>query len=298
MTGNQRGALWMLGSAATFVAMASLVKALGGSYPATLQLFYRQVAGTMVVLPLILRSGKGVLRSPRPWLVVGRSFLSVTGISLMFYSYEHLPLADANALSFTRPLWVLLLAALLLREPLGARRMLSALAGFAGVLLIVNPLGGAPNLASMMALLSALVLGWSITGIKSLTSDHSTMTIVTLSALLGLLLSIPMALPVWRWPTPRDLALLVLMGWFGVINQMCYVKAMSLGDAGVMAPMDYMRLLFAVLAGWLFFGDLPGVRTVAGAAMIIAATLYVAASPDAPPRMPAPQATKAAQRPR
>ena len=298
MTHNQRGALWMLGSAATFVAMASLVKALGGSYPATLQLFYRQLAGTLVVLPLILREGKGVLRSPRPWLVVSRSLLSVTGISLMFFAYEHLPLADANALSFTRPLWVVLLAALLLREPLGARRIVSALAGFAGVLLIVNPLRATPSVASLAALASALVLGWSITGIKSLTSDHSTMTIVTLSALLGLVLSFPLALPVWRWPSGRDLLLLVLMGWFGVVNQMCYVKAMSLGDAGVMAPMDYMRLLFAVLAGWLFFGDLPDARTLVGAGLIIAATLYVAASPDAPRGKSAPLGTKAAQRPR
>jgi drug/metabolite transporter (DMT)-like permease len=179
---------------------------------------------------------------------------------------------------------VVLLAALLLREPLGARRLLSALAGFGGVLLIVNPLGPVLNLASVAALLSALVLGWSITGMKSLTGDHSTMTIVTLSALAGLLLSFPLALPVWRWPTGRDTALLVLMGTFGIVNQMCYVKAISLGDAGVIAPMDYMRLLFAVLSGWLFFGDLPGLRTLAGAALIIVATLYVTASPDATQR--------------
>ncbi len=265
----------MLGSASTFVAMATLVKYLGGDYPASLQLFYRQIAGCLVILPMILRSSQPVFRSPRPGLVVGRAVLSVTGITLMFYSYQHLPMADANALSFTRALWVVLLAALLLGERLDIRRIAATVAGFMGVLLIVNPTGHALNLASLAALLSALVLGWSVTGIKSLTNDHSTITIVSWAGVLGLVFSFPAALLVWRWPTPWDALLLGLMGMFGVINQTCYVKAMSLGDASVMAPMDYMRMIFAVLSGWLFFGDLPGVRTLLGAAIIIASTLYI-----------------------
>jgi drug/metabolite transporter (DMT)-like permease len=265
----------MLGSASSFVAMATLVKYLGADYPASLQLFYRQLAGVLVVIPLVLRSTTPVFRSPRPRLVIMRSVLSVTGITLMFYSYQHLPLADANALSFTRVLWVVLLAAVLLREPLGLKRICSTLAGFAGVLLIVNPTGHVLDLASLAALLSALLLGWSVTGIKSLTSDHSTITIVSLAGVLGLVLSFPAALLVWRWPTGHDLMLLALMGAFGAINQTCYVKAMSLGDAGVMAPMDYLRMIFAVLSGWLFFGDLPSVRTLLGAAIIIASTLYI-----------------------
>lgn len=265
----------MLGSASTFVAMATLVKYLGGDYPASLQLFYRQIAGLLVILPMILRSREPVFRSPRPGLVVGRAVLSVTGITLMFYSYQHLPMADANALSFTRALWVVLLAALLLGERLDARRIAATIAGFCGVLLIVNPTGHELNLASLAALLSALVLGWSVTGIKSLTNDHSTITIVSWAGVLGLVFSFPAALMVWRWPTAWDAMLLGLMGAFGVINQMCYVKAMSLGDAGVMAPMDYMRMIFAVLSGWLFFGDLPGARTLLGAAIIIASTLYI-----------------------
>jgi drug/metabolite transporter (DMT)-like permease len=272
---NQRGALWMLGSAMTFVAMATLVKYLGDDYPASLQLFYRQLAGCLVILPMILRSTTPVFRSPRPWLVIARSFASVSGITLMFYSYQHLPLADANALSFTRVLWVVLLAALLLGERLDAKRIAATLTGFCGVLLIVNPTGHQPNLASLAALLSALLLGWSVTGIKSLTSDHSTITIVSLAGVLGLFLSFPLALLVWRWPTAFDLLLLASMGAFGVINQTCYVKAMSLGDAGVMASMDYIRLIFAVFSGWLFFGDLPSLRTLLGAAIIIGSTLYI-----------------------
>ncbi len=272
---NQRGALWMLGSASTFVAMATLVKYLGGNYPAPLQLFYRQLAGCLVILPMILRSTTPVFRSPRPWLVVSRAVASVTGITLMFYSYQHLPMADANALSFTRALWVVLLAALFLGERLDIKRIGATVVGFLGVLLIVNPTGHQLNLASLAALLSALVLGWSVTGIKSLTNDHSTISIVSWAGVLGLVLSFPAALLVWRWPTPWDTFLLAAMGAFGVINQTCYVKGMSLGDAGVMAPMDYMRMIFAVLSGWVFFGDLPSLRTLLGAAIIIGSTLYI-----------------------
>jgi drug/metabolite transporter (DMT)-like permease len=160
------------------------------------------------------------------------------------------------------------------------RRIGSALLGFAGVVLIVNPAGHALNLASLAALLSALLLGWSVIGMKSFTSDHSTISIVAWAGVLGVILSLPGAWLTWRWPTVPDLLLLALMGALGAINQTCYVKALSLGDAGIMAPMDYVRLLFAVLAGWLFFGDLPGVRTLIGAAIIIGATLYVTSMPE------------------
>lgn len=276
LPGNQRGAIWMLGSALSFTFMTSLVKYLGKDYPAVLQTFYRQLASFLVILPLILRSKTPVFRTTRPGLLLFRASAGFIGMTLSFYSYQLMPLADANALSFTRTLWIVLLAALLLKEPLGTRRIVATLTGFVGVLLILGPSTeselGIPALA---ALVSALLLAGTVTGMKAMTRDHSTTTLIAFSSTLGMLLALPGALWVWRWPDAWDLFLLGLMGVLGTATQSCYIKGMTAGDASVMAPMDYTRLLFATLAGWLLFDDLPGLMTLFGAAIIIASTLYI-----------------------
>jgi drug/metabolite transporter (DMT)-like permease len=273
---NQRGALWMLGSALCFTFMTSLVKYLGKDYPAVLQTFYRQVASFLVIVPLILKSRTPVFRTSRPGLVVLRGIAGFLGMSLSFYSYQRMPLADANALSFTRTLWVVLLATLLLREPLGLKRSVATLVGFAGVMLILKPSAqselGRPAAA---ALISALLLAMTVTGMKAMTRDHSTTTLIAYSSLLGMVFSLPAALWVWHWPSPSDLLLLTLMGVLGTATQSCYIKGMSAGEATVMASMDYTRLLFALAAGWLFFGTLPTTLTLLGALIIIAATLFI-----------------------
>ena len=273
---NQRGALWMLGSALSFTFMTSLVKYLGKDFPAVLQTFYRQVASLLVLLPLIVRSPTPVFRTTRPGLVLFRAAAGFVGMSLSFYSYQKMPLADANALSFTRTLWIVLLAALFLREPLGSKRFVATLVGFAGVLLILQPSAQSElGWPAASALLSALLLAMTVTGMKAMTRDHSTTTLIAFSSALGILLSLPAALYVWRWPNAWELLLLSAMGLLGTITQTCYIKGMTAGDAMLMAPMDYSRLLFALAAGWLLFGSLPSAMTLLGALIIIAATLYI-----------------------
>lgn len=169
-----------------------------------------------------------------------------------------------------------MLAALALREPLGAKRIGATVVGFLGVLLILRPSAqselGWPATA---ALCSALLLAMTVTGMKAMTRDHSTTTLMAFSSLLGLLLSTPAAIYVWHWPNPWDLFLLACMGVLGTLTQTCYIKGMTAGDASVMAPLDYTRLIFAVAAGLLLFHTLPGWSTVLGALVIMASTLYI-----------------------
>lgn len=109
---NLRGALWMLASAVGFTVMTTLIKFLGDDYPAALQTFYRQLAGVLVLLPLIARDWRGAFRTTRPGIVIFRSSAGVLALIMSFYAYQKLPLADANALSFTRTLWLVPLAGL------------------------------------------------------------------------------------------------------------------------------------------------------------------------------------------
>jgi len=274
---NVQGAFWMLLAAFAFVAMNSLVKYLGPGYPAPLQNFYRQAAGFAVVLPFILRAPRAVLHSDRKLLLLGRAACGTAAMILQFYSYQHLPMAEANGLSFTRPLWIVPLAAFVLHERVGSLRVAAVAIGFGGVLVMLQPWSEHAHfgLAHGAALLSSLLLALSITGTKSLSSTHSTLTLLAWAAILGVVFTLPAAVLTWRWPSPTDFALLTAMGVFGIVNQGFFVKAMSVGDAAAMAPLDYTRLILSAGAGYLLFNETPSAMTWAGAGVIAGSTLYI-----------------------
>jgi drug/metabolite transporter (DMT)-like permease len=266
----------MLASAVTFTVMTTLIKFLGDEYPAPLQAFYRQSAGLLVMLPVMLRDPAATFRTSRPGILLFRATAGTLAMILAFYAYQKLPLADANALSFTRALWVVPLAAFVLKEHVGPRRITATIVGFLGALLMIQPAAGSElGWPAAAALISSFLVAITITGMKVMTRDHSATTLVAWSAVLGFVLTIPPALLVWRWPAPVDLALLAAMGVFGLFTQACYIKGMSYGDAAVMAPLDYTRLVFAAILGYALFGDIPDATIMMGAAVVIASTLYI-----------------------
>uniref|UniRef100_B0T5M0 EamA domain-containing protein n=1 Tax=Caulobacter sp. (strain K31) TaxID=366602 RepID=B0T5M0_CAUSK len=276
---NTQGAIWLLLSALTFVSMTTLVKHLSGDYPSHLQNFYRQTGSLIVAIPFMIRSPRQVLFVPRstmPALFL-RSLLATIGMILLLYTYEAMPMAEANALSFTRPLWVVLLATLFLREAIGPSRIAAVVIGFVGVVIIMRPWSagiavGWPHLA---ALISALCLAGTITGVKSLTRDLSASSILVWSSIMGELLSLPFALADWRWPSVGDLIPLFLIGLLSAANQVLFIKGMAVGEAAVLAPIDYARLVLSVIAGALVFNEWPDVFTYVGAGVIVVSTLYI-----------------------
>lgn len=276
LSANARGALWMLGSALAFTLMTTLIKFLGSDYPAAVQTFYRQLAGLLVLAPVIVRNPRAAFAAKRYDILIFRSSIGTIAVILSFYAYQALPLAEANALSFTRSLWIVPLAIFALGETVGPWRIGATLVGFVGVLIMLQPGSGfnvaAPELAALAA---AALFAAAITGMKVLTRDHSLTTLAVWSAVLGLVFALPFALADWRWPTWPDLLLLAAMGVAGLVAQLCYIKGMSLGDAAAMAPIDYTRLVFALIVGLVLFHEVPNLVTMAGAAIIIVATLVI-----------------------
>jgi drug/metabolite transporter (DMT)-like permease len=277
LTPNARGALWMLGSALAFTLMTTLVKFMGAGYSASVQTFYRQAAAVLVLLPIMANDWRGSFATTRPWILLFRSSAGTLAMTLGFYAFQKLPLADANALSFTRTLWLVPLAGFVLGERLGPLRIGASVVGFVGVLVMLRPTGSGAvfGLPQIAALSSAFLFALTITGMKVMTRDHKPFTLLVWSAVLGLVFSVPMALLSWRWPTLMDLALLIAMGVLGVIAQGFYIKGMQIGDAAAMAPIDYMRLVFAVMMGILVFHDVPKIATIIGAGVVVAATLFI-----------------------
>lgn len=274
---NFRGAMWMVGSALAFTVAMVLIKYLGQGYSASLQSFYRQAAGFIILLPAILRDPRTAFRTTRPGILIFRSAAGTVAMIASFYAVQKLPLADANALSFTRTLWLVPLAFFMLGEKLGPLRIGAAVIGFLGVLIMLRPGGhtihfGLPQIA---ALSSAFLFALTIAGMKVMTRDHGPLVLLVYATVLGMVFSLPPALMSWKWPTLPDLGLLALMGVFSTATQACYIQGMRIGDAGAMAPIDYIRLVFATGAGFLLFHEIPTSATLLGAAIVVAATLFI-----------------------
>lgn len=278
LTPNVRGAAWMLASAVTFTVMTTLIKYLGADYPAALQTFYRQAAGFLILLPVVLKHRGAAFATTRPGILIFRSSAGTIGLILSFYAYQKMPLADANALSFTRTLWLVPLAAFVVRERIGPLRIGAAVVGFLGVLLMARPGAGghfAMGLPALAMLASSFLFALTVTGMKVMTRDHAPLVLLVWAATLGLVFALPGAALAWRWPSLPDLVLLAAMGAIGTLNQWCYIKGMQIGDAAAMAPIDYTRLVMALGAGFLLFHELPNPWTMAGAAVVVGSTLFI-----------------------
>jgi drug/metabolite transporter (DMT)-like permease len=171
---------------------------------------------------------------------------------------------------------MILTAILLLGEKVRWRRGLATVAGFIGVLVMVRPDSGTLDVAAMVALFAAFLAALSTTLIKRLSATEEALTILVYFGLFSSLLTAIPAYFVWRPLTGDELALLALVGALGAVGQCCQVRPFAAGELMAVVPIDYSRLVFAGIMGFLLFAELPDRYTLVGAAMIVASTLYIA----------------------
>ncbi len=277
LPGNLRGALWVLLSAVIFTATNSLIKYVGTSIDSFQIAFFRGFFGTLFLLPIVLMSkdGLSILRTDRMNFHLARGITSSLHVMTIFYALTHLPLADVTGISFSRPLWVILLATLFLGEKIRWRRWLATLVGFGGVLIMVQP-GPSISPGAIAAVLNALFVAMSIVLIKRLTATEKSMTILFYGTLIPTFVTLPPALVVWQNPSMEELAMLAAIGAGLSIGHACLIHGLKVGEATAIMPFDYTRLIFAGAAGYYFFAEQPSMVTILGALLIIAATLYIA----------------------
>ena len=281
LSGNVRGAFWMIASAFAFTVYLILAKQLSGQHDPGFLAFWRAAIALLITAPLFLRDGFGILKTDNFRLIGLRSLLGTLGFIFSLYAISDqfgLPLSQFNALSFSRPLFISILAFFLLRETVGLYRWGAIVAGFIGVLVMIWPglTGAEPmNFGSVLALLSAFSFAGAIILVKKLTATHKPMTLLIWANLLSAILLLPFAIWKASMPGPEDAALILAMALAGLAGQYCYITAMSMGDASFLSSMDYLRLPIAALADWLIFKLLPGLSVWLGAGIIIAATLFI-----------------------
>jgi drug/metabolite transporter (DMT)-like permease len=273
---NLEGALWMIASGIVFSAQGAIVKLLGMRLDSFEIAFFRCVFGFLVVLPFVFRGGTALFLTGRPGLHVVRALVGVSGMFCGMYALTRLPLADATAISFAKPLFAVVLAATFLGELVGWRRWTATAAGFVGVVVIVRPGTQTFELAHVAALLGAFLIADVIVLVKKLQGSEKNATIMAYFGIVTSIASLGPALLVWQTPTWSELALLAGIGASASTGQWMALKAFRAAEASAVVPYDYLRLVFAILYGWLFFAEVPDGWTLAGSAILIGATLYIA----------------------
>ncbi|EIL94298.1 DMT family transporter [Rhodanobacter spathiphylli] len=266
----------MLGSASLFALMAVCIRLASAQLHPFQITFFRSGFGALFALPLLHGHGWQLLRTPRLGFYIVRCVLGMGGMLAGFWAIVNLPLAEAVALSYSSPLFVTIGAVLFLGEVVRMRRWSAVVAGFIGVLVIVRPGSDAFTGGSLVALLAAALTGAVTISIKSLTGSEPADRIVLLTTLLWIPLSLPAALSVWQWPHAGTWPWLVLSGALGTGGHFCWTRALRLADASLLAPFSYLQLLIVALLAWWIFGEPLDRHTAAGAAIIIAASLYIA----------------------
>jgi drug/metabolite transporter (DMT)-like permease len=280
---NRRAALWLLASATLFTFTGVLVKTLGQTLHPFEISFFRGVVALAVILPIFHRTGgiRHGMATKIPLLQLTRGVVGSVAMFLGFYAIVALPLAEAQAISFSRNLFLVPLAAFILSEAVGLRRALAALVGFVGVLIMLRPGFGAENAGLVLSLGAAAALGHAflvalatvLVNIASRYDGPVTLMFYTNTVSVALI-AVPTFF-VWQTPTWGEFGMLIAMGILATISHNCFIRAFALGEASVIAPVDYSRLIFAALAGWLIFADVPDVYTVIGALIIVGSSFYI-----------------------
>ena len=273
---NLRGALWVILSATLLTIMGVMVKRLGQELHSFQIVFFRCLIGGVFMFPFIMRAGFKSLRPRRPGLLALRVTMGMTAMFCVFYSFSNMPFAEAVAIIFSRPMFGVALAALLLGEIVGWRITAAAVIGFLGVLLIVKPGTAAFDPVSLVAVTAAVMSGCIAVIIKKLSRTETTTTIVIWFTIGGTVISFFPALFVWSSPTIEQWGFLLLIGAVGIAGQVALTRGFSTGETSFVTLFDYMRLVFATLFGFLLFGEIPDIWAMIGASVIVGSGYYIA----------------------
>ena len=271
---NLKGVAFLLAASIGFSLMALVIKLLGQHLHVTQILLLRQFGMLILVSPAILRNFPGSLRTSRPGLHIVRILCALVAMLGGFTAVIHLPLADATALFFAKSFFLTMFAVLILGEIVGVYRWGAVAVGFAGVLVMLQP--GTENFSvySLASLAGAAGAAAVMINLRILSQIDSADTILTWSALgVGIAMALP-GIYFWQAPTPVEWALLAALAVISYVSQKGNIFAYKYGEASLLASLDYVRLIWATLLGFLVFGDFPGPATWIGASIVVAAAIF------------------------
>lgn len=276
LPGNFRGIIWLSLGAFLFAVVDVFVKSLGGRFDPLQISFFRYGLGLVFLAPVFLSlrvSGLRTNRMPLHLLRMSLAFMAQLGI---FVTVMHMPLADATAFMFSKPLFTTLIAVIVLAEVVTRQRWLATVIGFLGVLILVRPGAGAVDPFAFIAIGSALTFATANVLIRKLSTTEPTRRILFYYHIGGtILFSVPAA---WVWTNPIGIEWLKLVGiaGFTTLGMFCFLRAFTVGEANAVGPAENLRLIYAALFGYFIFAEIPSIWTAVGAAVIVGSTYYIA----------------------
>ncbi len=269
------GVFWMLVTGASFVAVTALVKLVGDGIPPAQSAFLRYAMGLVLVLPMFLPVFKARLSRRALTLFGLRGAFHTFGVILWFYAMTQIPVAEVTAMNFLNPIYVTLLAAVLLGERLAIRRILAILVAFAGALVILRPglreVG--PGHIAMLFTAASFAGGYLIAKIMA---DEVAPTVVvgmlSLTVTIGLA---PFAWAVWVEPTWAEIGWLFLVAVFATLGHYTMTLAFAAAPLAVTQPVTFVQLIWATLVGAILFDEPADLYVILGGGLIIAAISYI-----------------------
>lgn len=274
---NRRGVLTMSAGMASFVTNDTLVKYVSQTLPSSQLIFLRGVFATLLLLAVVQAMGAGRrLPSLLDRRVGLRALLDAFATVAYLTALFHLPLGNATAINMATPLFITLFAVLLFKERVGPARWVAIAAGFSGVLLVVQPTGAAFNAWALLCLAGTLLHAARDLTTRTIDPRIPSILVTLATAVAVTLLSGAWGLlQDWQPVDARQLALLAAASVFLSGGYYLLIVSMRDGEMSMIAPFRYTGLLFALVLGWLVWGDVPNALAWSGIALLVAAGLYV-----------------------
>ncbi|ODA95411.1 multidrug DMT transporter permease [Mesorhizobium sp. SEMIA 3007] len=269
-----KAAFWMALSISSFLAMSVAGRATTAELNVFQVLELRSVIGFFILLPLVLASGGfAAMRTQRPLAHIARNVVHYTGQAAWLYALTLIPLAVLISIEFTTPIWTAILAVTFLGERLSRPKLAAVVLGLIGVVVIVRPGVNAVDPGHLVVLGAAVCFGISLVLVKSLTRTDSVVRIIFWMLIIQSALGLIPAVYVWRTPSLELWPWILLIAFTGMSSHFCMARALTYADATVISPMDFLRVPFSALVGWLLYKEQIDAFTAGGALLILMGNL-------------------------
>ncbi|HLT76026.1 MAG TPA: DMT family transporter [Ferrovibrio sp.] len=270
-----RAMAMMVGSTLCFVGMHALVTKVSQDLHPIEVAFFRNLFGFVVLMPALIRSRFTAFRTTKLHLHALRGGVNSVSMMMFFSALAITPLAQATALSYTAPLFMTIGAVFFLGETLRARRIVALVVGFVGALIVLRP-GLVPlDLGPILVVSSAVLWAISMIDIKILSRTDSSLTIATYMLVFVTPITFIAALFVWETPSWESLGWLFLLGGLGSLGHILFAESFKQADTTVLMPLDFTKMIWAAILGFLFFGQVPDLWTWVGGTVIFASATYI-----------------------
>ncbi|PSL21663.1 DMT family transporter [Shimia abyssi] len=272
---SSRAIALMIGAIFMFSIMDMTAKALSREVGVTMTIWARYTGQTVLVLLLVANRIPQILRTRYPQLQFARSLFLLLATAFYFVGISNIGLTQAAAVMNVNPVLITLGAAAFLGETLGIRRLIGIAVALFGALIVIRPGGDVFSIYSIFPLGAALCYSVYALATRFVGRDEDVRTSLVYTGLVGAGILTVVVIPVWQTPTAYALMLMLVVAGAGTLGQLCLIRALSLGEAGMLAPFAYSGLIFATFWGYWFFDELPDVYSIIGACMIAGAGIYV-----------------------